>query len=158
VGRTAARRSGRLHELAVDGAHMRLSAGGKHRSAGAGLQAPPILELDGEFDLDTVPELDRFLRRHLGPLYHQENLVIDLAGATFVDSSFISFVVRLVSAQRVERKELVLARPAGQVRRVLCVVGLANIVPVFESLEEAVGALSSGESPVIPPAFSAVSS
>jgi anti-sigma B factor antagonist len=137
---------------------MRLSEGGTHGPAGAAFQAPPVLELEGEFDLDTVPDLDRFLRRHLGPLYHQENLVIDLAGVTFVDSSFISFIVRLVSAQRVKRKELVLARPAGQVRRVLCVVGLPNVVPVFESLEEAVGALSNGESPVIPPAFSAISS
>ena len=47
---------------------------------------PPVLELSGEFDLDTVPHIDRFLRRRLGPLYHQDHLVIDLAGTTFVDS------------------------------------------------------------------------
>ena len=26
--------------------------------------APPVLELRGEFDLDTVPQIDRFLRRN----------------------------------------------------------------------------------------------
>jgi anti-sigma B factor antagonist len=120
--------------------------------------APPVLELRGEFDLDTVPEIDRFLRRRLGPLYHQQHLVIDLDGTTFVDSSFIAFLVRLVSDQRAKRKELVLARPRGQVRRVVALVGLHNVVPVFESVEEAVAALVSGELPVIPPAFRAARS
>jgi len=120
--------------------------------------APPVLELRGEFDLDTVPEIDRFLRRSLGPLYHQEHLVIDLARTTFVDSSFVAFLVRLVRDQRAKRKELVLARPRGQVRRVVALVGLHNIVPVFESVDEAVAALVSGSLPVIPPAFRAAHS
>ena len=115
---------------------------------------PPILELSGEFDLDTVPHIDRFLRRHLGPLYHQDHLVIDLAATTFVDSSFIAFLVRLLTDQRARRKELVLVQPAGQVRRVLALVGLPNVVPVFESVDEAVAMLVSGRLPVIPPAFS----
>jgi anti-anti-sigma factor len=116
---------------------------------------PPVLELKGEFDLDSVPQIDRFLRRRLGPLYHQEHLVIDLERTTFVDSSFIAFLVRLVRDQRAKRKELVLARPHGQVRRVVALVGLHNIVPVFESVDEAVGALMNGSLPVIPPAFRA---
>jgi anti-sigma B factor antagonist len=119
---------------------------------------PPVLELRGEFDLDTVPEIDRFLRRTLGPLYHQQHLVIDLERTTFVDSSLIAFLVRLAGDQRAERKELVLARPHGQVRRVVALVGLHNIVPVFDSVDEAVGALVSGSLPVIPPAFRAAGS
>ena len=117
--------------------------------------APPVLELHGEFDLDTVPEIDRFLRRRLGPLYHQQHLIFDLDGTTFVDSSFVAFLVRLVNDQHAKRKELVLARPHGQVRRVVALVGLHNIVPVFESVEDAVAALVSGTLPVIPPAFRA---
>ena len=117
---------------------------------------PPVLRLEGDFDFDAVPEIDRFLRRHLGPLYHRHHLVIDLAGVTFIDSSFIGFVVRLLKDQRATRRELVLARPRGQVRRTLAVVGLPNVVPVFESVEEVVGALSGGRTPVIPPAFTAV--
>ena len=45
-------------------------------------------------------------------------------------------------------------RPAGQVRRVLALVGLPNVVPVFESLDDAVSTLMSGRLPVIPPPFS----
>jgi anti-anti-sigma factor len=118
---------------------------------------PPVLELCGEFDLDTVPDIDRFLRRSLGPLYHQDHLVMDLGATTFVDSSFIAFLVRLVGDQRARRKELVLVRPAGQVRRVLGLVGLPNVVPVYESVDEAVSMLTSGQLPVIPPAFRAAS-
>jgi len=122
-------------------------------SASNAAGGPSILELGGEFDLDTVSEIDRFLRRNLGPLYHQDHLVIDLARTTFVDSSFIAFLVRLSAAQRAERRELLLARPGGQVRRVLCLVGLPNVVPVFETVEAAVESLLSGKLPVIPPAF-----
>ncbi len=134
------------------GGNLRLAA------PAASAAAPPVVELRGEFDLDTVPEIDRFLRRRLGPLYHQQDLVIDLEGTTFVDSSFVAFLVRLVNDQRAKRKELVLVRPTGQVRRVVALVGLHNIVPVFESVDEAVGALASGSLPVIPPAFKAARS
>jgi len=124
-------------------------------SAANATGGPSILELGGEFDLDAVSEIDRFLRRNLGPLYHQDHLVIDLALTTFVDSSFIAFLVRLSAAQRAERRELLLVRPRGQVRRVLCLVGLPNVVPVFETVEAAVDSLLSGRLPVIPPAFRA---
>ena len=117
---------------------------------------PGILELEGDFDVDVVPEIDAFLRRTLGPLYHQEHLVIDLARTTFVDSSFIAFLVRLSAAQRADRRELLLVRPRGEVRRLLCLVGLPNVVPVFETVEAAVDSLLSGSLPVIPPAFCAV--
>jgi len=144
-------RGAHTEEFAVRAATLRLTWAREKRAA------PPILVLDGEYDLETVPEIDRFLRRRLGPLYHQEDLVIDLGGTTFVDSSFIGFLVRLVGDQRGKRKELVLARPSGQVRRMLALVGLPNLVPVFETLDEAVVALVYGRTPLIPPAFSAIS-
>jgi anti-anti-sigma factor len=114
-----------------------------------------VLRLAGEFDIDTVPEVDRFLRRRLGPLYQRRSLVIDLHDVTLVDSSFIGFVVRLVGDQRRERAELVLARPVGHVRTVLCLVGLPNLVPVYESLEECLSAVREARAPLIPPVFSA---
>lgn len=117
----------------------------------------PIVALGGDYDFETVPEVDRFLRRELGPLYHQGDLLLDLEETTFVDSSFIGFLVRVVGDQRAKRKELVLARPRGQVRRTLALVGLPNLVPVFETLDEAVVALVQGKTPLIPPAFSAIS-
>lgn len=133
-------------EEAATRTRLRVSSGGEQGG-------PAVLELEGEFDLDTVPEIDRFLRRSLGPLYHQEHLVIDLAGATFVDSSFIAFLVRLAASLRTRRRELLLVRPRGQVRRVFGIVGLANVVPVFETVHAARASLRGGRVPVIPPAF-----
>lgn len=115
--------------------------------------APPVLVLSGEFDAATVPEIDRFLRRRLGPFYDRDDLVIDLSGITFVDSSFVGYVVRLVKQLRCCGKELLLLRPAGQVRRLLAVCGLPNVVPVFESLDEALSSLRAGPLPLIPPRF-----
>lgn len=121
----------------------------------AGAEPVPVLALDGELDFDVVPLIDRFLRRALGPLYHRQHLVIDLAGASFVDSAFIGFVVRLAGQQRAQRKEVVLAHLSGQVGRSLALVGLPNVVPVFETVDAAVDALSRAQGPVIPPAFRA---
>lgn len=143
-----ARRIGDRRSTLVRGSRLRLK---ELEAAGV----PAVLELSGEFDVGTVPEIDRFLRRRLGPMYHREHLVIDLASTTFVDSSFVTFVVRLVKDLRACRKELVLVRPAGQVRRVLALVGLPNLVPVFESLDDAMGRLLTGPLPIIPPAFDA---
>jgi len=147
-GQRVGRVLGNEHELVTRKARLRISG------AGASFAEPPVLELEGEFDMDTVPEIDRFLRRSLGPLYHRGHLVIDLATTTFVDSTFIAFLVRLFGQQRAGQRELMLARPVGQVRRALGLVGLPNVVPVFESVDDAVGILASGSVTVIPPAFS----
>ena len=115
--------------------------------------APPILALSGEFDVANVSEIDRFLRRRLGPFYQRDDLVIDLSSTTFIDSSFVSFLVRLVKELRGAGRELLLVRPAGQVRRMLAIVGLPNLVPVFDSLEDALQSLRAGPLPLIPPRF-----
>jgi anti-anti-sigma factor len=135
-------------EVVAQNARLRL-----RRPRGGARAVPAILALEGEFDLDTVPQIDRFLRRHLGPLYYRDHLVIDLAGATFIDSSFIGFLAHLVRDLRAMHKELVLVRPAGQVRRVLGVVGLPNVVPIYDTLPEAVEALRGDSLPAILPKF-----
>lgn len=118
-----------------------------------GAEGIDVLRLGGEFDIDTVPEVDRFLRRRLGPFYERRTLLIDLHDVTLVDSSFIAYVVRLAGRQRPGRGELILTRPVGRVRRLLCMVGLPNLVPVYASLDEALRAVRESASPLIPPAF-----
>jgi len=113
----------------------------------------PVLCLKGELDIDAVPEVDRFLRRRLGPLYQRHTLVIDLGDVTLVDSSFIGFVVHLLGEERRGHSELVLAHPVGRVRSHLCMVGLPNLVPMYESLDDALRAVREASAPLIPPAF-----
>ncbi len=144
-----ARKRGDSVDATAAGVRLRLEKAAPAGAAGG----VPVLRLAGEFDIDTVPEIDRFLRRRLGPLYQRRSLVIDLRDVTFVDSTFIGFVVRLVGEARRGRGELVLAQPVGRVRSLLCVVGLPNLVPVYESLDEALSAVRGATAPLIPPAF-----
>ena len=133
--------------LSLDGG----SGGLRLSFAGAG--EVPVLALSGEFDLDNVPEIERFLRRHLGPFFFKtRDLVLDLAQVDLVDSSFMGLVVSLVVRLHQYRHELLMTRPVGYVRRTIAIVGLPNVVPVFESLEAALDALAGG-GPVIPPPF-----
>jgi anti-anti-sigma factor len=119
---------------------------------GPGGRVPAVL-LAGEFDMETVPAIDAFLRRTFGPFFFRQHLLVDLDGVTFVDSSFISYVITLARRRRREGHELVLSGPRGQVRRALVTVGLPNLVPVYDALDEA-AALIAGEClPLIPPPF-----
>lgn len=114
-------------------------------------QRATVVTLTGEFDIETVPSIETCLRRALGPFYYGEHVVLDLSRTTFVDSTFISFLVRLASATRKAGRELVLVRPLGHVRSILLLVGLPNLVPVYDSLPGALESLRSEETPLIPP-------
>ena len=77
---------------------------GDRRGAGA--------ELSGEFDFENVPEIERFLRRRLGPFFFKgRDLVLDLAGVEMVDSAFVGLVVSLVRRLHANRRELLITRP-----------------------------------------------
>ena len=126
--------------------------GGLHLSF-VGPGEVPVLSLSGEFDLDNVPEIERYLRRRLGPFFFKtRDLVLDLALVEMVDSAFVGLVVSLVVRLHEHRRELVITRPAGYVRRTIALVGLPNVVPVYETLDAGIGALAVG-TPLIPPAF-----
>jgi anti-anti-sigma factor len=113
----------------------------------------PVLSLSGEFDIENVPEIERFLRRHLGPFFFRHgDLVLDLDLVTLVDSTFVGTVVSLVRRLHEHRHELLITRPVGYVRRTLALVGLPNLVPVYETLDDAGRALAAGGA-LIPPPF-----
>lgn len=77
---------------------MSLSGGnGGLRLSFLGAGEVPVLTLSGEFDLENVPEIERFLRRHLGPFFFKSrDLVLDLARVELIDSAFVGLVVSLV--------------------------------------------------------------
>jgi anti-anti-sigma factor len=113
----------------------------------------PVLALSGEFDIENVPDIERFLRRHLGPFFFRHSdLVLDLDLVTLVDSTFVGTVVSLVRRLHQHRHELLITRPVGYVRRTLALVGLPNLVPVYETLDDAGSALATGRA-LIPPPF-----
>jgi anti-sigma B factor antagonist len=75
----------------------------------------------------------------------QRDIIIDLAGLEFIDSSGVAALVRGRRQARHAGRELLLAAPQQQVLRVLTLTRLTDVFPVYSSVAEAVG--SAGHSP-----------
>jgi len=75
----------------------------------------------------------------------QRDIVVDLAGLEFIDSSGVAALVRGRRQARYAGGELLLAAPQQQVLRVLTLTRLIDVFPVHASVAEAVG--SAGHSP-----------
>jgi anti-sigma B factor antagonist len=75
----------------------------------------------------------------------QRDVIIDLAGLEFIDSSGVAAPVRGRRQARQAGGELLLAAPQQQVLRVLTLTRLIDVFPVHASVAEAVG--SAGHSP-----------
>lgn len=103
-----------------------------------------LLEINGELDLSTAPQLERQLDQAIAS--PKAAVLIDLTDCTFIDSTGIALVVR--AWQRVDAAAgnggegaLVLCCQNEQVRRVLEVTGLEHSLRVFQTRDEAAAAL-----------------
>lgn len=87
------------------------------------------IELSGELDPATAPQLDQEIERLLasGPVEH---LVLDLSGLTFLDSSGLRVFVTARSAITDQGGELRLRAPSANTQRLLDVTGLGEIITV----------------------------
>jgi len=75
----------------------------------------------------------------------ERDIIIDLAGLEFIDSSGVAALVRGRRQARHAGGELLLAAPQQQVLRVLTLTRLIDVFPVHASVAEAAG--SAGRSP-----------
>jgi anti-anti-sigma factor len=93
----------------------------------------------GEVELATEPALtaavQEAIRRSSGPF------VVDLGGVDFLDSTGIHCLVRARALLGREDRALALLRPRDNVRRVLALAGIDELVPVYDSYEELARAL-----------------
>jgi anti-sigma B factor antagonist len=107
-----------------------------------------VVVVEGEHDVYTAPSLSEHLDALLG---EHVPFVIDLTGATFVDSSVLR--VLLEAKRRADEGDIGFAVALGQddsgpVRRVLDITGLVPVLPVYGAREEAIEAARSGASEV----------
>lgn len=86
----------------------------------------PVLRLRGDIDTLTVSAYDRAV----APGSRQAPAVIDASAVTFLDGRGLRFLVRQASAARVGGGRPVLRRPPRVVRRVIDVVGAADLFVV----------------------------
>ena len=89
-----------------------------------------VLEVDGELDLASAPQLKRALEQAWGNA--PEEIVLDLGKLRFMDMSGLR--VLLSARQRAERRgtELVLTNVGDSIRRVLTLAGVNGLLPIRE--------------------------
>ena len=96
-----------------------------------------IVEAAGEIDLRCSAAFQQAL---LEPLEkNPRRMVVDLAGVTYMDSSGVASLVKLLSRIRRGKIELKLASLAPRVRSVFEITRLDTVFEICETVEEALG-------------------
>jgi anti-sigma B factor antagonist len=103
-----------------------------------------VVAAGGELDLHTVEPL----REKLADVLEQggRNVLVDLAGVTFIDSTTLGVLVNTARALRSSRGRLVIVADDSHVTRAIELSGLEHLLPVRPSLPEAVQDLVSRRS------------
>jgi len=70
------------------------------------------------------------------------NLLLDLEGLTYMNSKSIGYLTDWYSRTAAKNGKIVIARPKPNILDILKVVGITQIIPIFETIDEAKLALS----------------
>jgi anti-sigma B factor antagonist len=97
-----------------------------------------VVALTGEVDLYTAPELKSELLRLVaeGP----NRIVVDLTGATFVDSTTLGVLLGAVKRLRLIGGELVIVCADLNIRRILSITLLDRAFTIYDTLGDALEA------------------
>ena len=96
-----------------------------------------VVTLAGESDVYTYDQLRGALEAETAR--GAALLVVDLAGLEFMDSTGVQVLLDIRVLMNSRGGKLVLARPQNTVARVLNLVGADQLIPVYASVEEAIG-------------------
>jgi anti-anti-sigma factor len=125
----------------MDAADSPSPRGPKPSSIESGHHAPGLafVRLHGEHDLTSEAKLQSALARAAA----HSHVLVDLSDCTFMDSTVIKWLIRAGRAVEARGERLVLAIPPAQrdVARLAQMVHLGEIMPVFESHDDALAYL-----------------
>lgn len=93
-----------------------------------------VIEVSGELDLASSPELERELER--GAASDAELLIIDLRKLEFMDSTGLSVLVRAHQQVTQAGKRFAVVKGPQQVQRLLSLTGVADRLTVVDDPEE----------------------
>ncbi|MGW6023846.1 STAS domain-containing protein [Streptomyces sp. NPDC055099] len=102
----------------------------------------PVVELTGELDHESCSQLRDVLPGLA--LRRGQLLVVDLAGITLCDSSGISALIAARNHALAAGAGIALAAVPGRISRVLALVGLSQVFPVYPTVHAAEAAWPTG--------------
>ncbi|NEC88457.1 STAS domain-containing protein [Streptomyces sp. SID12501] len=88
----------------------------------------PVLEITGELDHTSAPELRELLTTLT--LQPGQRLILDLAGMEFCDSSGLTSLIAARNHAQAAQSDIALAAVPAHTLRVLRIVGLDQIFPI----------------------------
>jgi anti-anti-sigma factor len=94
-----------------------------------------LVAIQGELDLSNVGDTEQTIDAAIAE--HGPHLIVNMADLTFMDSTGLSVLVRVLKRARAKGGEVALVRPQGRVRRLLTVTGLLGVFPVYASVTDA---------------------
>ena len=96
-----------------------------------------MITLTGESDAYTAPRVRSDLATALGS---EAPLLVDLTGATFIDSTIVGILLESLAACEKRERPLLLLLPdeaAPEIHRLFEITGLGALLPVVRSWDEA---------------------
>ncbi len=102
-----------------------------------------VIALSGEVDLYTAPEFKQQLLETIGQ--GAKEVVVDLSDTTFIDSTTLGVLVGGVKRLRPDGGRLSLVCNDRNITKIFEITGLDKVFPIYESRDEALQSLSSGE-------------
>jgi anti-sigma B factor antagonist len=97
-----------------------------------------VVRIDGELDACSVPAVEGELGAVLTP--DCRKLVLDLTGLTFIDSTGIRLLLQVIRRKDPATDLAAVVPSRGTVWRALEMVGVTQLLPVSETLPDALGA------------------
>lgn len=94
-----------------------------------------VLAVTGELDVATAPRLRQEAVRLSAA--GNNNLVVDLSGVDFLDSTGLGVIVGVVKRVRTHGGELAVAGAENHVRKVFEITRISDVLPMFASRDEA---------------------
>lgn len=105
-----------------------------------------VISLDGDIDLYTAPELKSELHRLIDA--GARRIVVDLTGATFIDSTTLGVLLGALKRCRPTGGQLALVCSDPNIRRVFEITLLDRVFPIFRTRESAFLTSPSEEAPL----------
>ena len=108
----------------------------------SGEHGTTVLAVVGELDVGTAPRLREVLVRLAADTGRPPRVVLDLSGVDFLDSTGLGVLLGGAKRLRAQGGGLALARAEPQVRKVLEVTRVIEILPLHEELAGAAAELA----------------